>query len=64
VEACSAALVERLRASGAHEVIRLRPGETLLQAVEASAPDIIIVDIARHYRRHGTTRSRSMVSAG
>ncbi len=47
VEARSAALVERLRESGAHEVIRLRAGETLLQAVAASAPDIIIVDMAR-----------------
>src|SRR5579859_7234819 len=40
-------VADRLTESGADEVLRLGPGETLAQAVNRHRPDVVIVDMAR-----------------
>ena len=40
-------LASRLAGSGADEVLRLAPGESLAQAVSRYRPDVVIVDMAR-----------------
>jgi two-component system, response regulator / RNA-binding antiterminator len=43
----AAALEARLRELGDAVIVRLRPAESLIEAVAAAAPDVIIVDMAR-----------------
>lgn len=43
----AASVADRLAESGADEVLRLAPGESLAQAVGRHRPDVVIVDMAR-----------------